>query len=177
MNGDQIEKALHSDALWYFLNNQAGKAQNRIGFLFDLVARTGELPSSGIQDEYWILYVFSQKLNIPGNTVKHEWLKTKQTFMELESFVGAIEFSSSPCSRPRRPCHHPSALRPYGCLSRPVLTAWVQGPHKSIKAYGTTGFGAIPGRDCTHSWRKSCHLPEIWMFTESLQPVRPAYVF
>jgi hypothetical protein len=35
---DQLEKALQSDAFWYFLSNQPQRGQNRIGFIFDLVA-------------------------------------------------------------------------------------------------------------------------------------------
>lgn len=83
---DQLEKALQSDAFWYFLNNQAGKAQNRIGFLFDLVARTEELPPGAENNEYWIFYAFSQKLRASGSGPEQEWLKIKQTFMELEEW-------------------------------------------------------------------------------------------
>jgi hypothetical protein len=83
---DQLEKALQSDSFWYFLNNQAGKAQNRIHFLFDLVARTDGLLPGAEHNEYWIFYAFSQKLKATGHSPEREWLKIKQTFMELEEW-------------------------------------------------------------------------------------------
>jgi hypothetical protein len=83
---DQLEKALQSDSFWYFLNNRAGKAQNRIHFLFDLVARTEGLHPGDEHNEYWIFYAFSQKLKAPGSSPEREWLKIKQAFMELEEW-------------------------------------------------------------------------------------------
>ena len=83
---DQLEKALQSDSFWYFLNNQEGKAQNRIGFLFELVARTEGLLPEAEHNEYWIFYGFSQKLRTAGSSLEQEWLKIKQTFMELEEW-------------------------------------------------------------------------------------------
>ena len=83
---DQLEKALQSNPFWYFLNNQAGKAQNRIGFLFELVARTEGLLPGAENSDYWIFYGFSQKLKVAGSSPEHEWLKIKQTFMELEEW-------------------------------------------------------------------------------------------
>ena len=41
---DQLEKALQSDAFWYFLSNESGKTQNRIGFLFELIAQAEGMP-------------------------------------------------------------------------------------------------------------------------------------
>jgi hypothetical protein len=83
---DQLEKALQSDSFWYFLNNRAGKAQNRIGFLFELVARAEGPPPEADHNEYWIFYAFSQKLREAGSSPEQEWLKVKQTFMELEEW-------------------------------------------------------------------------------------------
>jgi hypothetical protein len=83
---DQLEKALQLNPFWYFLNNQEGKAQNRIGFLFDLVARTEGLLPGTENNDYWIFYGFSQKLKASGSSPEHEWLKIKQTFMELEEW-------------------------------------------------------------------------------------------
>jgi uncharacterized protein with ParB-like and HNH nuclease domain len=36
---DQLEKGLQSDDFWYFLSNWSRSGQNRIGFIFDLVAQ------------------------------------------------------------------------------------------------------------------------------------------
>jgi hypothetical protein len=83
---DQIEKALQSDAFWYFLSNQGGKAQNRIGFLFDLIARAEGLPPGAEHDDYGIFYAFSQKLKAAEASPEQEWRKIKQTFMLLEEW-------------------------------------------------------------------------------------------
>jgi len=83
---DQLEKALQSDAFWYFLSNQGGKAQNRIGFLFDLVARAEGLPPGAEHDAYGIFYAFSQKLKAAEASPEQEWRKIKQTFMMLEEW-------------------------------------------------------------------------------------------
>lgn len=83
---DQLEKALQSDAFWYFLNNQGGKAQNRIGFLFELVARAEGLPPGVEHDTYGIFYAFSQKLKVAEANPEQEWRKIKQTFMMLEEW-------------------------------------------------------------------------------------------
>lgn len=83
---DQIEKALQSDVFWYFLSNQSGKAQNRIGFLFELVARAEGLPPEVEHDDYGIFFAFSQKLKEVGASPEHEWRKVKQTFLMLEEW-------------------------------------------------------------------------------------------
>ncbi len=83
---DQLEKSLQSDAFWYFLSNERGKTQNRIGFLFDLVARAEGLPQETAHDTYRIFYAFSQKLNAPGASPEQEWRKIKQTFLMLEEW-------------------------------------------------------------------------------------------
>lgn len=83
---DQIEKALQSDAFWYFLSNETGKQQNRIGFLFDLVARSEGLPPEAVHDTYGIFYVFSQKLRSAGASPKIEWRRIKQAFLMLEEW-------------------------------------------------------------------------------------------
>jgi uncharacterized protein with ParB-like and HNH nuclease domain len=76
---DQLEKTLQSDAFWYFLSNQGGKAQNRIGFLFDLVARSEGLPPGAEHDAYGIFYAFSQKLKVAGAS---EWVNTLTGVMQ-----------------------------------------------------------------------------------------------
>lgn len=95
---DQLEKALQSDAFWYFLSNQPGKEQNRIGFLFDLVARDREMPPGAENDSYGIFYTFNERLNperqkTPGATPEREkeikqieWKKIKQTYLMLEEW-------------------------------------------------------------------------------------------
>jgi len=83
---DQLEKTLQSEAFWYFLSNRGGKAQNRIGFLFDLVARAEGLPSGAEHDDYGIFYAFSRKLKGAGASLEQEWLKIKQLFMMLEEW-------------------------------------------------------------------------------------------
>lgn len=83
---DQLEKALQADAFWCFLSNERGKLQNRIGFLFDLVARAEGLPPEAVHDTYGIFYVFSQKLRAPGANPKQEWRKIKQAFLMLEEW-------------------------------------------------------------------------------------------
>ena len=83
---DQLEKALQSDAFWYFLSNEVGPEQNRIGFLFELVARADGLPVEAEHDSYGIFYAYNQKLKEAGSTPEGEWLKIKQAFMMLEEW-------------------------------------------------------------------------------------------
>lgn len=84
---DQLEKSLQSDDFWYFLNNQKGRPpQNRIGFLFDLVARSGGLPEGTEHDAYGIFYAYSKRLKEDGAKPKEEWLKIKKAFMMLEEW-------------------------------------------------------------------------------------------
>ena len=83
---DQLEKTLQSDAFWYFLSNELGPKQNRIGFLFDLVARADGLPDGVEHDIYGIFYAYNLKLKTGGAKPKSEWLKIKQAFMQLEEW-------------------------------------------------------------------------------------------
>jgi len=83
---DQLEKALQSDAFWYFLSNQPGKVQNRIGFLFELVAKADGLAPGTENDAYGIFYTFNQRLKAPGAKIEDEWLKIKKVFMMLEEW-------------------------------------------------------------------------------------------
>jgi len=83
---DRLEKALQSEAFWYFLSNQGGKAQNRIAFLFELVARKEGLPPGTEHNEYAIFYAFNQKLKAAGASPEQEWLKIKQAFMMVEEW-------------------------------------------------------------------------------------------
>jgi hypothetical protein len=83
---DSIEKSLQNDPFWYFLSNQIGPAQNRIGFLFDLVAATDDMTEQAGSDAYAVFYHFSHRLNAPGADLEAEWLRIKQTFMTLEEW-------------------------------------------------------------------------------------------
>lgn len=83
---DQLEKALQSDAFWYFLSNQPGKSENRIGFLFDLVARADGLLPEAEGDTYAIFYTFNQRLKMPSVTVEGEWQKVKRLYLLLEEW-------------------------------------------------------------------------------------------
>jgi len=83
---DQMEKALQSNVFWYFLSNQPGKVQNRIGFLFELVAKAGGLASGVENDAYGIFYTFNQRMSAPGAKIENEWLEIKKVFMMLEEW-------------------------------------------------------------------------------------------
>ncbi|MNL95702.1 hypothetical protein D3C81_55050 [compost metagenome] len=82
---DQLEKALQADDFWYFLSNEQGRPQNRIGLLFELVAKADGLQEGFKQDEHGIFHVYSRKLKDPDSIPK-EWLRIKQTFMMLEEW-------------------------------------------------------------------------------------------
>ncbi len=83
---DQLEKALQSDAFWFFLSNQPGKSDNRIGFLFDLVVRESGLALEATDDAYSIFYTFNQNLKTPDRTTEDEWWKIKQLYLQLEEW-------------------------------------------------------------------------------------------
>ena len=83
---DQMEKALQSDSLWYFLSNEVGPKKNRIGFLFELVAQADGLPPGAEHDSYGIFYAYNQKLKEAEASPYAEWLKIKQAFMMLEEW-------------------------------------------------------------------------------------------
>lgn len=83
---DQVEKALQADSFWYFLRNQGGSNQNRIGFLFELVAKADGMPREALHDPYGVFYTYSQKLKGPNAKPEAEWLKIKQAFMTLEEW-------------------------------------------------------------------------------------------
>lgn len=83
---DQLEKALQADPFWYFLNNEMGPRQNRIGFLFELIAKSEGMPESHSDDAYSIFYAYSKQLKDERKLPKDEWLKIKQVFMMLEEW-------------------------------------------------------------------------------------------
>jgi hypothetical protein len=81
---DKLEKALQSDAFWYFLSNKPGKEQNRIGFLFELFARAKGLPQGAEDDPYNIFYTFNERLK--AATSEDEWQQIKQLYLTLEEW-------------------------------------------------------------------------------------------
>lgn len=83
---DQLEKALQADAFWYFLSNRPGPQRNRIGFLFELVAKADGMPGGVGDDGYEIFYTYSKKLKDDRISPELEWLKIKQTYMTLEEW-------------------------------------------------------------------------------------------
>lgn len=82
---DQVEKAIQSDAFWYFISNQPGKEQNRIGFLFDLFAQSQGMECKK-DDAYQVFYTFSERLKVPGATPESEWTNIKQFYHTLEEW-------------------------------------------------------------------------------------------
>lgn len=82
---DEIEKALQNDSFWYFLN-RVGKAQNRIGFLLELVARSEGIPLEFAQAQNPVFLAFSKKLLVENANHEKEWLKIKEQFMRLDEW-------------------------------------------------------------------------------------------
>ena len=83
---DQLEKSLQGDPFWYFLSNEKGPQQNRIGFLFRLVAEASGLPKGMSHDPLDIFYTYNEKLKGGKTSPKAEWLKIKQAFMQLDEW-------------------------------------------------------------------------------------------
>lgn len=81
---DQIEKALQDNAFWYFLTNTEERPQNRIGFLFELIARSDGIPSEAEHDPNQIFYAFNQKMK--GAKPEDEWLRIKEEFVRLQEW-------------------------------------------------------------------------------------------
>lgn len=83
---DQLEKSLQSDSFWYFISNEDGPKQNRIGFLFEFVARADGLPEGAKHDPYVIFHAYNLKLKNDQTSLKNEWLRIKQAYMMLEEW-------------------------------------------------------------------------------------------
>ena len=81
---DQLEKGLQREEFWCFLSNDTAHRGNRIGYLFDLVAREGGMREIG--NPYATFYYFSERLNTPNADPEKEWLGVKRTFMLLEEW-------------------------------------------------------------------------------------------
>jgi Protein of unknown function DUF262/Protein of unknown function (DUF1524) len=82
---DLIEKELQRDAFWYFLSNETGATQNRIGFLFKLLAEAEGIAPEAQDGTYAIFYVFNRRLK-EGAKPEREWLRVKEEFMRLEEW-------------------------------------------------------------------------------------------
>ena len=83
---DQIEKSLQSDGFWYFISNDRHRRDNRISFLFDLVAKSYGLTDDEKRDPYGIFCAFTRQLSKPGVTTKSEWRQIKNAFMALDEW-------------------------------------------------------------------------------------------
>lgn len=59
---DQLEKTLQSDAFWYFLNNEKGPRQNRIGLIFNMVAISNGMDEHLRHDTYGVFHLFNERL-------------------------------------------------------------------------------------------------------------------
>lgn len=81
---DQLEKAFQSDAFWYFLSNEQGLRQNRIGFLFDMVAHSTDMAEQLKHDAHGVFHAFNERLKVADATT--EWLSVKQAFMSIEEW-------------------------------------------------------------------------------------------
>lgn len=80
---DLIEKELQAADFWAFLTDEK-REQNRIGFLFDLVAAAHGFSPQQERDEYGVFHHFSERLGVAS--VREEWLKIKQEYMRLQEW-------------------------------------------------------------------------------------------
>jgi hypothetical protein len=81
---DLLEKGLQRKDFWCFLSNDTAHRGNRIGYLFDLVAREGGMTENG--NPFGTFYHFSQKLNDKNANPEMEWLAVKRASMLLEEW-------------------------------------------------------------------------------------------
>ncbi len=83
---DHIEKALQSDPFWYFVSNEQGVSQNRIGLLFELVASADGIPTEFRNDPYSIFFTYNRLLRQDAKALEREWRRIKQAFLMLEEW-------------------------------------------------------------------------------------------
>ena len=81
---DLLEKGLQRSDFWHFLSNDTEQRGNRIGFLFDLVARAEGMPETS--DPYATFYHYSDRLSVKDSDPEQEWLALKQRYMLLEEW-------------------------------------------------------------------------------------------
>jgi hypothetical protein len=82
---DGIEKALQSDAIWYFLQRGINPPLNRIELIFQLVAREEAGHTALSDDPYGTFHFYNETLAATGGAAT-EWLRVKQYFMSLEEW-------------------------------------------------------------------------------------------
>lgn len=79
---DQMEKFLQSDMVWLFLNPLEAKPENRIRFIFELLA-----PSDQVTNEHGVFLYFYTHLNKASpDEVDFEWKKLRKLFHQVESW-------------------------------------------------------------------------------------------
>lgn len=83
---DDIEKTLQGDDIWHFLYNGAPFHGNRIGYLFELIAREAGSDHAFSNDTLDTFWFFQEKWAAAETDVMHEWLKVKQFFMLLQEW-------------------------------------------------------------------------------------------
>lgn len=83
---DQIEKALQDNEFWYFLSNETDRDQNRIRFVFYLVAQAKGLLTGATDQAYPVFFAFNQMLFDSEETTLSHWREIKNTFMMLEEW-------------------------------------------------------------------------------------------
>ena len=84
---DQLEKSLQSDSFWYFLSNDVAPSQNRIGFLFDLVARDKALSVEEVNnDAFGVFFLFNHVIDTNKFCLGDLWREIKKTFMLLDEW-------------------------------------------------------------------------------------------
>jgi hypothetical protein len=83
---DTIEKALQSDPMWYFIHSGIETPPNRIGYVFQLIAKQhiGVTPYNS--DPYATFHFYNERLAAKGSNAATEWLTVKQYFMTLEEW-------------------------------------------------------------------------------------------
>ena len=85
MNGINTRNRWQSDDFWFFVSNER-RQQNRISFLFDLVANENGLTEAEERDDYGVFCAFSRRLSEAGVTTRSEWLEIKRAFMTLDEW-------------------------------------------------------------------------------------------
>ncbi|MCY4303273.1 MAG: DUF262 domain-containing protein [Aestuariivita sp.] len=80
---DQIEKRLHNDAVWYFLQNHEIKDSNRIGLIFRLATR---MAGRGGEGQHYTVFSYFAELLKSERSSEPEWQKVKDIFMTIDEW-------------------------------------------------------------------------------------------
>lgn len=81
---DLVEKSLQDARFWYFISNDEDRTGNRIGLLFELLARAEGMPSSA--DAYATFYHYGQMLDHSEANPEKAWSALKRMFMLLDEW-------------------------------------------------------------------------------------------